>query len=91
MADNNNGGDGIVAFLLGGIVGAALGLLLAPRKGEETREILSDWIEENRLKTSEFIAEERDVLAAQKDKLEAAWEAGKKVFTDPSNGKSKHA
>ena len=54
MADYNSG-DSFAAFLLGGVVGGALGLLLAPRKGEETRELLADWIEESCQKTGALL------------------------------------
>lgn len=79
MADNNSG-EGIVSFLLGGIVGAALGVLLAPCSGEETRRRLSSWLEENREKTKDFLEKERDTLAHKKDQVQAAWEAGKKAY-----------
>ena len=37
---DKNRGRGLLAFLLGGAVGAVVGLLYAPRSGKETREIL---------------------------------------------------
>lgn len=37
MADNDSGMSFISGFLLGGLVGAAVGLLLAPKSGAETR------------------------------------------------------
>jgi gas vesicle protein len=33
---------GFFAFLFGGIIGAAIGFLYAPRSGEETRQLLRD-------------------------------------------------
>ena len=43
MSDNNNEfGAFFSGFLIGGLVGAAVSLLLAPQSGEETREIIRD-------------------------------------------------
>ena len=38
----NNSGEVILALILGGIIGAAVGILYAPRSGKETREKLMD-------------------------------------------------
>lgn len=46
MYENRRGGSVFGSFLLGGIVGAVLGLLFAPRSGRETREIIADRAEE---------------------------------------------
>ena len=79
---NNNSGDNILAFLIGGIIGGALGVLLAPRKGSDTREAITDWLEEKRDKTKEFVREERDAMGHKKEQIEAAWEAGKKAYRE---------
>ena len=69
MAEHNPG-DAIVAFLLGGVVGVAAGLLLAPCSGEETRE---------------FIEHGREVVGQKKDQISAAFEAGKKAFRESTS------
>ena len=48
MSDDRDSGAGdvILAFLLGGITGAALALLYAPRSGKETRDMLGERIRE---------------------------------------------
>lgn len=79
MSDRS-GADGILAFLVGGVVGAALGVILAPRKGSETREMLGDWLEESGDKAKGIVTEGRDSLKHKKDQIEAAWEAGKKAY-----------
>lgn len=43
MDDDRSGASGIIlSFLMGGLAGAALALLYAPRSGRETREQLSE-------------------------------------------------
>ena len=45
MSDDR-GGSAFLAFLLGGLTGAALALLYAPRSGRETREMLNEKMRE---------------------------------------------
>ena len=64
---NNNGGDigaFFAGFLVGGLVGAAAALLLAPQSGEETREQI-------RQKGIELQDRGEDVLAEARAKAEA--------------------
>ena len=42
MTSNNEGGAFFAGLVIGGLVGAALALLLAPQSGEETRAIIRD-------------------------------------------------
>jgi gas vesicle protein len=45
MAEDRSNPSGVIlAFLLGGLTGAALAILYAPRSGRETRELLGDRI-----------------------------------------------
>ena len=47
MSDDRGSGSGVIlSFLLGGLTGAALAILFAPRSGEETREMLGGKIRE---------------------------------------------
>ena len=47
MSDDRGSGSAIVlSFILGGITGAALALLYAPRPGNETREMLNEKLRE---------------------------------------------
>jgi len=42
MSDNNDFGSFLSGFLVGGLVGAAVALLMAPQSGEETRVLIRD-------------------------------------------------
>lgn len=42
MADDSRGWEFLTGFMIGGIVGAAAALLLAPQSGEETREMIRE-------------------------------------------------
>ena len=70
MAERNSG-ETILAFLLGGIIGACLGILLAPKSGKETRQklkvLLEDlgekaegWIEDGKEKVEDVVCDVKD-------------------------------
>ncbi|MFM7442059.1 MAG: YtxH domain-containing protein [Snowella sp.] len=40
MSEKGNGGTFVAGIVVGGLIGTAIGLLVAPRSGEETRRIL---------------------------------------------------
>ncbi len=44
---------------LGAVIGAAAGLLFAPKAGSETRELLGDKLKELKGKTEEWVSEQR--------------------------------
>ena len=45
--ERGSGASGVIlSFILGGLVGAALAVLFAPRSGEETRELLEEKLRE---------------------------------------------
>ncbi len=57
MYDDYRGGQGgsiFFAFLLGGAIGAILGLLYAPRSGKETRDLLAEKSQECRDQSREL-------------------------------------
>ncbi len=57
MASTNNTGNVILAFLAGGVIGAALGVLFAPKSGKETRDDIAKVVEDAKAKTDEFTQE----------------------------------
>ena len=64
----------MAGLLLGGLVGAAAALLLAPRSGAETRRLLRERIEE-------VVEEARRAAAERRAELEAQFAAAKRVKT----------
>jgi len=63
MSDHNNDNNSMLYLLagvgLGAIIGAAAGLLFAPKAGEETRDELNDKFNELKSKTEEWIGEQK--------------------------------
>ncbi len=90
MKSQESGSGFISGFLLGGLVGAALALVLTPRSGEETRDTLRDKGIELKIKAEEVAArarEEADELLArskatfgeQKARVQEAIEEGREA------------
>jgi gas vesicle protein len=94
MADNN--GSGIVWFLAGLGIGAAAGILYAPRSGAETREALRAQAEEGSEKArqharrvretaGDWIDRGRDTVSEHKENVRAAWEAGRQAYREKTS------
>jgi gas vesicle protein len=53
--DRGSGASGVIlSFLMGGLTGAALAILFAPRSGKETRDILGEKLREGADRTREL-------------------------------------
>lgn len=75
-------GTNVVFFLLGAAVGAAAGILLAPKAGKETREQLADWLDERRERGAELYEKIKEAVPEKKDAIAAALKAGKQAFQE---------
>jgi gas vesicle protein len=93
---DEHGGDAagyLGCFFLGAIAGAAAALLLAPKTGTETRELLTEqgqeWFKKAQEKASEaqgkagdLLGKGREYLEEQRHRLVNAFEAGRSAMKE---------
>jgi gas vesicle protein len=70
----------LVPFLVGGIVGAALGLLLAPKPGREMRKRIKDFTADTQENLSTAIGQGREFYDEAKVAVSTAVDAGKNAY-----------
>jgi len=89
MSDRN--GSVLLAFLVGGLVGAGIAMLYAPASGEETRRKIresvddaGDWAHNKFADTKDRISDRatrvRHMVGDKREDLAAAFEAGKDAY-----------
>ena len=89
--------DGLANFLLGLGIGVGLGMLFAPKSGEETRGLILEKADEGkdylkkqtadlRDKSGDLIDKGREALGRQKDTLNDAIQAGKQAYREKVEG-----
>jgi gas vesicle protein len=79
---NSGRGSILVPILAGGIIGAGIALLLAPKSGSETRADLKQFASSTREKVVTAIDKGKDLYVAGKGALTEAVEAGKKAYIE---------
>lgn len=90
MSDNNAGSK-ISFFIVGMGIGALMGLLFAPKSGEETREYLTGKADDGREfaqrkarelreRAEDLLERSKEIMARQKDAVNTAVEAGKETY-----------
>ena len=94
MASEQNDAAGYLGwFFLGGLIGAAAGLLLAPRTGRETRELLvehggefarraQEMANDAQGRAGELLDKSRELFEEQTQRLMTAFEAGKDAMRE---------
>lgn len=91
MADRD--GNSFMWFLAGLGVGAVVGVLYAPRSGNETRDVIRAKAEESkeyvrgrarqaRDQASEWVDKGKDILNQQKEQFRSAYEAGRQAYSE---------
>ena len=87
----DNGGSKVSYFLAGLGIGALVGVLFAPKSGEETREYLTSKADEGRdyaqrkarelrERAEDLIQRSKEIMDRQKEGVAAAVEAGKDAY-----------
>jgi gas vesicle protein len=95
MSDRNGGG-GLLWFLAGLGIGAAVGILYAPQSGNETREILMAKADEGREyvrkrardardQAGEWAQRGKEVINTQKEQIRSAVEAGRQAYREKTS------
>jgi len=93
MSDEKNVGKIVLSFFLGGVVGAALGLLFAPSSGADTRRKIKAASLDAKDKTlekfdsvkseiSHLIDRSKEKVEGVKSQVHAAVEAGKEAYKE---------
>jgi gas vesicle protein len=84
---------GLSSFLIGLGAGVAIGLLFAPKSGQETRELLknkagegADFVKQRsaevKQQAGEWVDKGKEALGKQKDTISEAMEAGRQAYRE---------
>jgi gas vesicle protein len=88
---SNGPGSKVSYFLIGLGIGSLIGVLFAPRSGEETRDYLASKADEGREyaqkkarelreRAEDLLERSKDIMARQKEALSSAVEAGTETY-----------
>jgi gas vesicle protein len=94
MADRD--GSSFLWFLAGLGVGAVVGVLYAPRSGDETRDVIRSKAQEGaerarqqvrraREQANDWMDRGRDVINQQRESLRNAYEAGRQAYNEATS------
>ena len=89
-------GKVVCSFFVGGLIGAGVALLIAPKTGEETRRMIKELAEEVKEKAEDYIDQAKgtariyvekgkDFIEKEKDIITKTVEAGKEAYKKETN------
>ena len=70
----------LVPFVAGGLIGAGVALLLAPKSGKEIRKDIKDMAAETRIKILETAEKGKELYGEGATAVKNVFEAGKKAY-----------
>ena len=90
-------GSWLLSFILGGLIGAAVALLMAPRSGRQTREQIKDMAQEAKERAGDYYDQARgkistamqkgaDVFQQKKEEMESTIAQGKEAYEKAKGG-----
>jgi gas vesicle protein len=93
---SDNVGSRVSFFVVGLGIGALIGILFAPKSGEDTRDYLSTKADEGRdyaqqkarelrERAEDLLERSKEIMARQKDAVTSAVEAGKETYKREAN------
>jgi gas vesicle protein len=74
-------GNIFLSFILGGVVGAGVALLLAPQSGRETRQKIRKFTEDVKDKTADYVDDVKEKVTSGIDKGKELYEEKKTVLS----------
>jgi gas vesicle protein len=80
--NEGNAGSMVVTFLAGGLVGAGLALLFAPKPGKELRKDIADIAADAREKAAEIVDQGKDLYEDKVTSLKNALSAAKTAYIE---------
>ena len=81
----SSGAGVLLAFLAGAAMGAAVALLYAPARGQETREAVNRRAREGRDRVLEALRQGRGILNEQRGNMAAAFDRARQQARDPEH------
>ncbi len=72
----------LVPFVIGGLVGAGVALLLAPKSGRELRKDISDLASDAQGRISMTIDKSKELYEGSRSAVKNAFEAGKSAYIE---------
>jgi gas vesicle protein len=80
--DEKREGSFLIPFLIGGLVGAGIALLLAPKSGKELRKDIADMTANTRDRVTDTIDKGKDMYREGITAVKTAVEAGKVAYVE---------